>query len=247
MELKFLIVLISSFALSNVNGQELIKETQLDSISVFFESGSFTIKKPNSIIKRINSSGKQTKGRIELVGYTDSVGTVESNQILASKRLRSVKQLLNHTIARDYLFDSLNLNEKHGNGFSDDNQFRRVDIKIYKVEPNFSFDTPIALKIQFKSATDYVLPSSNEAMKKLLFVMQLDENLSIKLNGHVCCSPDQPLSLNRAKRVKSFLVKNGIDEKRISCFGFSNSKKLVVENSPENQAINMRVEVIFIK
>lgn len=103
------------------------------------------------------------------------------------------------------------------------------------------------MNIQFRVASDYVLAGSYESMRKLLFIMKSDDSLKIKLNGHVCCEPDQLLSLNRAKRVKSFLVQNGIDEKRITCFGFSNTVKLVEETSPQNQAINRRVEAVFIK
>lgn len=239
--------MILAFVLTKVYGQELTKETKLDSISIFFESGSSTIKNPNPIIKKINDLGKQSNGRIELIGYTDSVGSIESNQILASQRLRSVIHLLVRTNAKNYLFDSINRNEELSSDPRYKTNFRRVDIIIYSIEPNFEFGTPIALNIQFKSATDYVLPSSNEALQKLLFLMKMDKTLSIKLNGHVCCTPDQPLSLNRAKRVKSYLVKNGVEEKRITCYGFSNTKKLVVENSPENQMINMRVEVVFLK
>ncbi len=155
--------------------------------------------------------------------------------------------MIEGSYAKEYIIDSLNLNESRVIKRVDCNQFRRVDILIYRIEPSYILGKPINLNIQFIVASDYVEPSSVESLKKLLYVMKLDDSLKIKLNGHVCCAPDQPMSLNRAKRVKSFLVKNGIDEKRITCFGYSNSVKLVDEISPKTQAINRRVEVVFLK
>lgn len=247
MKLKQFVLAIISFFAVTIYGQDLLKETRLDSISVFFKSGSFDIKNPNLIIDRIDQVEKQKFGRIQLVGYTDSVGSIQSNQLLASNRIRSVKQLIEKTHAKGYIIDSLNLNESRSKKLVDDNQFRRVDILIYKIEPNYSLGKSVNLNIQFISATDYVEPKSAESLKKLLYILKLDDSLKIQLNGHVCCVPDQPMSLSRAKRVKSFLVNNGINEKRISCFGYSNSVKLVDEISPQTQAINRRVEVVFIK
>lgn len=246
-KLKPLTLLVMSLWTVAAHCQDLLKETRLDSISVFFESGSYTVKKQNAILSKMNGIEKQAMGRILLIGYTDSVGSLESNRVLASRRIRSVISILETSVLRDYLVDSLNLNESRDKGLTDGNQFRRVDVLVYKLEPNFALDQPIRLNIQFQGGNDYVLPGSSESMKKLLIVMKLDPSLKIRLNGHVCCAPDQPLSLKRAQRVRTFLVNKGIDEKRIACFGYSNSVKLVDESSPETQAVNRRVEVVFLK
>ena len=73
------------------------------------------------------------------------------------------------------------------------------------------------------------------------------ELVEIKLNGHVCCEPDMELSKNRANRVKSYLVSQGIDTKRITCKGYSNTAKLVAESTEENKRKNRRVDVVFTK
>lgn len=251
MELKkvsgYLLWIALFFVAGSVHGQDLLKETRLDSLAVFFESGSAVIHKPEVILSRINKLEKQAFGKVVLIGYTDSIGSLSANRLLASQRLRSVMEILKHSSVKEYTMDSVNRNEKHGKQALDDQRFRRVDILVYKVEPNFVLNKPIDLNIQFQPASDYVLASSFQSMKKLLFIMKSNDSLNIKLNGHVCCEPDQLLSLNRAKRVKSFLVQNGIDEKRISCFGFSNTVKLVEETSARAQAINRRVEVVFLK
>ncbi|WP_343748359.1 OmpA family protein [Fluviicola sp.] len=246
-QLNQLLLVVMSLSGCAVYGQSLLKETRQDSISVFFETGNYTIKKPQLLLSKINGIEKQALGKIMLIGYTDSVGSQESNRALASRRILSVLKILETSALKDYLIDSLNLNESKDKGMVSGDYFRRVDVIVYQVEPNFVLDKTVRLNIQFQGGGDYVLASSFESMKELLSVMKLDPSLKIRLNGHVCCAPDQLLSLNRAKRVKSFLVKNGIDEKRIACFGYSNSVKLVEEVSPEAQAINRRVEVVFSK
>lgn len=228
-------------------GQSLLKETRLDSIAVFFETGKAEVNNPELLLKRINQLEKSAMGKIILIGYTDSIGSTTSNQVLASNRIRSVVTILNASGLKHYAVDSINQNEKRGRQKLNDNQFRRVDIVIYNMEPDYELNKPIDLNIQFRVASDYVLAGSFKSMQKLLYIMKSDDSLKVKLNGHVCCEPDQLLSLNRAKRVKSFLVQNGIDEKRITCFGYSNTVKLVEETSARNQAINRRVEAVFLK
>lgn len=227
--------------------QNLIKETPLDSLSVFFESGSSRIKNTAQILKRFNQLEKTTLGRIELTAYTDSIGTRESNKLLASARLQSVLKILRTSNLNNYNIDTLNKNELHENSSGGNENFRRVDLLICKLEPIYTYGKPINLNIQFQAGSDYVMQSSYESMKQLLYVMKSNDSLKIQLNGHVCCMADQPMSLSRAKRVKSFLVMNGIDGKRIACLGYSNSMKLVEEITPKDEAINRRVEVIFIK
>lgn len=247
MRLNYFVLLMMSFWTFDGSSQSLLKETRLDSISIFFESGSYLVKKRDAILTEINQIEKHAFGRILLVGYTDSIGSIETNQLLASRRIQSVREILKSSELKEYVVDTLNLNENRNKKIFNDQQFRRVDVLVYKVEPTYSIGVPVRLNIQFQVANDYVLTSSLESMKELLYVMKLDPSLKIRLNGHVCCAADQPLSLARAKRVKSFLLKYGIEGERITCFGYSNSVKLVEEISPENQAINRRVEVVFLK
>jgi len=228
-------------------GQELLTETKLDSISVFFETGSFTVKKPAVLLNRINALPKQGLGRVVLLSYTDSIGNLSSNQLLASKRLQSVHKILLDSNLKDFILDSLNQNEKRDNTNLADTKYRRVDILIYQIKTNYTLNKAINLNIQFLAGSDHVDPVSVPILKKLVYVMKLDDSLKIHLNGHVCCQADQAMSLKRAKRVKIFLVKNGIDAQRIDCFGYSNTVKLVEETTPQNQAINRRVEVVFLK
>lgn len=234
------------------NGQELIKETKVDSLSAFFNSGSAALNNSGFILNKLKGLDKTPNYRVKLIAYTDTIGSNQSNQNLASKRLLSVSKLIQSAGIKIFGLDSLNQNENRNRNRKEvvqmnDEFFRRVDILIYKVEPNIKFNAPINLRINFESGTDRLLMGSIEYLRLLEMLMKADATLQIKLNGHVCCEPDMNLSVNRAQRVKSYLVSHGIDAKRITCKGYSNTAKLVPESTEENKRKNMRVDVVFIK
>lgn len=236
-------IMISCFTLS----QELSKETKIDSVSVFFDFGSSA---PNNIFaftKRINLLDKNLTGRIRLISYTDTVGGLDANKKLGTKRLISVINSIKKTNLKNFSIDTLNLNERHRGKKLNDEDYRRVDIIVYRIDMTFTFDKPINLKIQFQNATDNLLASAYGSLNTLYYILQQEPDLKIQLNGHVCCTPHYELSLKRAERAKTYLVGKGIDPERISCVGYDNKVKLVEETSPANEAINRRVEVVFIK
>lgn len=226
-------------------GQELLKQTKVDSISVLFDYGSSTIRNKTQLLQQLNTHDLGANGRIELFGYTDTIASIASNRKLAYQRMVMVADVLKNSRLKTCLIDSTNHNETHGNRSLPDAQFRRVDILLYKIEPTFEMGLPINLKINFEPGTDNLLPSSTPTLVKLKTLLELDPGLVIQLNGHVCCDNDQVLSDKRAARVKSYLTENGIATNRMTCRGFSNSQPLVEENSQENMAINRRVEVVF--
>lgn len=231
----------------NSNSQELLKTERIDSISIIFKFGSAKIDKQAQIIERLNKLQINEIGLVKMNAYTDTVGNSLYNNKLASNRLKETTVLLKKSKLKRFTIDTLNLNEKRKSSITNDSLYRRVDILVYKAIPNYKVNTPIDLKINFEGGTDIVLKSSFESLLKLKLSLEMDSTISIKLQGHVCCGPEQNLSLKRAQQVKKFLVQNKISEKRISCEGFSNTKNLVPDNSEKNHEINRRVEVIYIK
>jgi len=106
---------------------------------------------------------------------------------------------------------------------------------------------------QFVGDRAEFLPNAASALKSLLSFMQLNNSVSIEIEGHVN-GPGKPnsseykeLSNNRAKAVKSYLVENGISENRIQFVGYGNSQMLYPQpkNSAEMTA-NRRVEIKII-
>lgn len=241
------VIVIFCFQMSYVFSQEFIETKRLDSISMFFKFGSAEVSNPQILITRCNRI-KATSGKIRIVSYTDTVGNKKSNQKLAAQRFNSIYKIIKSTNLGSFSIDSINKNEQRerNKGIVDSN-YRRVDIIIFSVENKFKFNTPINLNINFESNTDNIIPSSTENLKTLLSILCKDSTLSVQLNGHVCCRPNQQLSMKRAESVKKFLISNGINASRIQCKGFSNTVPIYSAHDMNNYQKNMRVEVIFIK
>ena len=51
------------------------------------------------------------------------------------------------------------------------------------------------------------------------------------------------LSQNRAQAVANYLIEKGIEESRLQVEGHGEAKPMVPNDSPENRAINRRVEL----
>ena len=51
------------------------------------------------------------------------------------------------------------------------------------------------------------------------------------------------LSQNRAQAVANYLIEKGIEESRLQVEGYGEAKPIVLNDSPENRAINRRVEL----
>ncbi|WP_343635820.1 OmpA family protein [Fluviicola sp.] len=217
---------------------------RIDSIPVFFKSGSADIDNPQKLISRLGAI-KAQNGKVIMISYTDTVGSLPTNQKLATKRLKTVSKLVRSSNVKHFAIDSINRNELRAGRKLIDSIFRRVDVVVYSIENKFALNIPINLNIQFESATDIILPESTENLENLLSILQKDSTLSIQLNGHVCCRPSHELSVNRAERVKKYLVSKGIKASRITCKGFSNTMPVVSNKNIEEQRKNMRVEVVF--
>jgi outer membrane protein OmpA-like peptidoglycan-associated protein len=84
-------------------------------------------------------------------------------------------------------------------------------------------------------------------------------DLKIEIQGHICCAlqgedgydhglKNNQLSLNRAKVVYLFLVRNGIDKNRMTYKGFGASRKrFPEEKTKQEQELNRRVEIKIIE
>ena len=107
--------------------------------------------------------------------------------------------------------------------------------------------TLILRNMNFEGGTAILLPESGETLKELLTLMKENPTLEIEIGGHVCCGPDLPLSIARAKRVYNYLAGYGISEKRMRYKGYSFDKPLNPDRTPEQKSQNRRVEITVLK
>jgi outer membrane protein OmpA-like peptidoglycan-associated protein len=242
-KIKFSTITFILFFTTNVLSQTMFSENKIDSISVFFEKGSFKVKNESALLSKLNSTRKSRYGRIQLNSFTDSVGTISYNQKLASNRLKSITELILVSNFKDFQIDTININESNLTKCEID--CKRVDIIFFEIVDNFKLNQPIILNIHFEVASDIFTKESYESLNNLYKILVIKNDLKITLKGHVCCAPGYETSLKRAKAVEKYLTKKGISKDRITCIGYSNSKKLYDEYSEENKRKNRRVEVEF--
>lgn len=114
-------------------------------------------------------------------------------------------------------------------------------------------------KIWFYTGRHKVVDASLGELDKLFDVLDENPTLVINIEGHVCCvhpsvdaldeeTGEVALSLNRAKYIYKYLVKRGIDEKRMTYEGYGKTRPLRYnEFTQEDQDMNKRVEIRIIK
>ncbi len=105
--------------------------------------------------------------------------------------------------------------------------------------------------LNFQINTFAIVNESRGKLYEILIVMQQNPELSIDIQGHLCCMPTDRTNLSgqRAKAISNFLRMNGIDKTRVSYQGFGSSKPLysLPEINEEERAANRRVEIEIIK
>ncbi|MDD2634577.1 MAG: OmpA family protein [Bacteroidales bacterium] len=119
-------------------------------------------------------------------------------------------------------------------------------------------DNIILDNIIFHGGTPIFKSESEKALKQLLIAMQNNPTLKIEIQGHICCQSDgldgwdrinknNELSTNRAKAVYDYLVKGGIETKRMTYIGLgSEYKRFPEERSFREEDLNRRVEILII-
>ena len=115
--------------------------------------------------------------------------------------------------------------------------------------------TNLVLKnLNFEGGRQILLSNSLPVLEELLETLKNTPSLHIAIEGHVCCAQGSPdgldedtktynLSVNRAKVVYDYLVRNGIDPARLSWDGYGNRYPITEERTEAERTINRRVEI----
>ena len=206
--------------------------------------------------------------KMRLLGYTDNLGKSSHNDSLSKERAKSVQQ---YFITSGFNDTDITLCMGEGEldrtatkikgGYAADRKVlviadkarnaprSLIDIKTVQV------NEPISLKnIFFAEGTPGISPISYPELIQLYQFLSENKTVTIQIEGHICCLPpeqgtDVPLdnstlSTLRAKAVTDYLVKKGIDKKRIKYIGLGNTKPAVTpEVTDDDMERNRRVEV----
>jgi len=141
------------------------------------------------------------------------------------------------------------------------------DNNTVEIPPNLSTLNPQKIKkgdkilldnLNFEGGKHTLHPSSYLTLNKLVAIMKKYPNLSIEIQGHICCDSVNvdgydlgtgqfDLSLARAHFVYQALVQSGIEASRMSYKGFGGKQRLIKNEITEADRLrNRRVEIMVV-
>ena len=102
--------------------------------------------------------------------------------------------------------------------------------------------------ILFDTGSDVLKPESGPTLRSIQTLLVEDPALRFSIEGHTDdvggAKANGPLSERRAASVKTWLVKQGISEKRLETKGFGSTKPIDKNDTAEGRANNRRVEFV---
>lgn len=111
-------------------------------------------------------------------------------------------------------------------------------------------ETVILNSFNFELDSYELLQSADTILKSLITFLNENHDMRLQISGHTDDLGSEEynleLSINRAKSVFSWLIKNGIDSYRLKYTGFGKSCPLYLETTEKFRALNRRVEIKII-
>ena len=126
---------------------------------------------------------------------------------------------------------------------------------IYSAEIDLQFDFYESIfeikNLNFKSGKFDIEEKYFNDLEKLVDLLIDEKDINIEIAGHTDSigidQANQILSENRAKRVKSFLVRNKINHNRITCIGYGEKQPISTNSTTEGRKKNRRIKIRILK
>ncbi|MFA0001723.1 OmpA family protein [Vibrio lentus] len=140
--------------------------------------------------------------------------------------------------------------------FKGKEQPRQEIIEVTEPSPKL-VDKPIKIfetvlkEVHFEFNSDHIIETkqSEDAIEEIAQLLIQHANAHVEVVGHTDSWGsdlyNETLSLNRAQTVSKQLEERGIERERITAKGMGESLPLVDNRTPENRALNRRVEIII--
>jgi outer membrane protein OmpA-like peptidoglycan-associated protein len=262
-----------------------VLQAQEKKLIVLFDFNKYDIP-DSSLLKLAKIINQKNIDRVLLEGHCDSVGSKEYNIILSNNRANEIKKLLvQNGISKTAIKTCIGFGKEkplNKNATEFERQLnRRVVVTVFENEnsqpysepqPLLTNNNPIIKKYELSVGKSIVLENllfvpgkhiikdeSKAILEELFELMHENPKLEIEIQGHVCCTMDEPdgfdwdegthnLSENRAKAVYQFLTKKGINGNRMIFKGYGGSQKINDDESTEElKSENRRVEFKVLK
>ena len=201
----------------------------------------------------------------QLLGFCDSIDTKDYNKHLAERRIANVRILLEKS---GLPFSQTLQQLAYGKDFKQSAiqaENRRVTIFYTQIPPKIT-ESELSVKVKnakagetvalpnlyFFNNSARVVPKSETVLYDLLCVLQENPMLKIEIQGHICCQTTvdvNDVSTARARAVYSYLLRKGIDRKRMKFKGFGVSRPIhIIPERNETEADeNRRVEILILE
>ncbi len=141
---------------------------------------------------------------------------------------------------KGYLFFSENFSLKNTN---DTFKIYHFDIALSPIKKG---EKTILKNIFFDSDSYSLKPESETELKNLLQFLKNNPDVKIEISGHTDNTGSEihnkELSLNRARSVYKYLIKNGINKTRLTYKGYGSSYPIDTNNTKEGKQNNRRTE-----
>ncbi len=128
--------------------------------------------------------------------------------------------------------------------------YTKIEKNIYLVP----IETGVAIQLNnlfFVRAQATLLPESEGELERLLDMMQKYPKIKIEIVGHTDNTgnafKNKELSLQRANKVKEFLIGKGITNDRIRSKGMGGAQPLADNKTEETRKLNRRVEFVILE
>jgi outer membrane protein OmpA-like peptidoglycan-associated protein len=126
---------------------------------------------------------------------------------------------------------------------------------INQININLQFDLYSKIfeikNLNFESGKFNIQKQYFKDLENLVILLREQINIKIEIAGHTDSIGDNKtniiLSNNRAKSIKSYLVKNGILESRIKCVGYGEKQPITNNSTKEGREKNRRIEIRILK
>ena len=226
----------------NTSYQETYPYLSSDNSRVFFSSNGYDGYGGFDIFysDRQDDSWKQWSQPINLGNKINSEGSENSFIYDSNSNIISFSSSKNSIGNSDLKFYYLNL-DKNDLPSSDITNFSSIE----------DGQKIILNKVFFYQSSHELLNESFDQLDLIFNFLNENQNLTVFLEGHTDnignAKKNLELSGKRVQTVKNYLIKKGINKKRIDGKGFGGERPLISNKSSSSNKLNRRVEIIFNK
>lgn len=103
----------------------------------------------------------------------------------------------------------------------------------------------------FKLSSSELLPESYSELAHIYELLKTNNNMVVRLEGHTDIAgnhkSNKRLSEQRVKTIKNYLVKQGIEGKRIKLKWYGDKRPILTSGTVDERKVNRRVELVVLK